>query len=220
MRRERDGQDERAPRAGRNSEAFCLLHRRHLTREHELHVGVAVGDPQPSVLRSLDSDPLDLRFIEPDDRDHPDMGSRGLGHDAPALLDEEQRGLPRDRTGGGQRRDLAQAVACGHAHVFQPVAFAPHLVRRPAHRHHAWLDHVGAVQLLDRSFEAQLADRHLEDLFGALEDAARGRVTVVQVLAHAGLLDSLSREEKRDGSGEIYAHVNAIRPTSRVLRPR
>src|SRR5207247_1012646 len=72
------------------------------------------------------------------------------------------------------------AVARGPAAVPEPVALPPHLVRGPAHGHHARLDDVGPVQLLDRAVEAQFAHRHLEHLLGTLEHPARGRVAVVE----------------------------------------
>ena len=142
-----------------------------------------------------------------------------LRHHATSFLDEQQRGLPRNRARRGQRCDLAQAVTRGDAYVFQAVAFAPHLVRRPADGHDARLDDVGAVQLLDRALEAKLADRHLQHLFGALEDAAGGCVPVIEVLTHAQPLDSLSRKEQRDGSGEIYAHPNLLREGEQARLP-
>src|SRR4029077_12722349 len=105
-----------------------------------------------------------------------------LGHDPAPLLDQQQRGLPRDRTRGRERGDLTEAVPGGDADVLEAVALAPHFVSRPAHGHDAWLDHVGAVELLDRTFEAQLAHRHLEQLLGALEYTAGRGVAFVEVL--------------------------------------
>src|SRR4029077_11716040 len=153
------------------------------------------------------ADALDVVLVEPHDRDHPDVLARGLRHHAAALLDEKQRGLPGDRAGGGERRDLTEAVPRGDAHVLQAVALAPHLVRRPAHGHHAGLDHVRSVQRLDRTLEAELPNWHLEDLLRALEHAARGGVAVVEVLAHARLLHALAGEQQRDRTVESYTHV-------------
>jgi len=125
----------------------------------------------------------------------------GLGHHPAALLDEQKCRLPRDRSGRGQRRNLAEAVPRGDADMLEPVGLAPYLVGGPAHGHHARLDDIGPVQLSDRAFEAQLAHRHLEQLFSALEDPPRGGIPVVEVLAHARLLHPLPGEQQRDRSG-------------------
>src|SRR5439155_531480 len=161
----------RLARARRDGQPLGFLHRGHLTRQDELHVRVAVGDPQPAAGRRSGANALDLRLVEADDRDHAHVLTGGLGHHAASLLDEQERRLPRDRSRGGKRRDLAEAVPGGDADVLESVGLAPYLVGGPAHGHHARLDDIGAVQLSDRAFEAQLAHRHLEQLFGALEDA-------------------------------------------------
>src|SRR5438477_11500907 len=148
------------------------------------------------------------------------MRARRRGHDAAALLDQQQCRLPRDRTRGRKRCDLAEAVTGRHADVLQAIALAPDLVGGPANGHAERLDHIGPGELLDRPLEAQLSDGHLEHLFRALEDAPRRRVAVIEVLAHARLLHSLAWEEKRDWTGESYTHVISVRPTSSGLRPR
>src|SRR5437868_7058425 len=139
---------------------------------------------------------------------------------AAAAVAEQQRRLPGDRARGRERGDLAEAVAGRHAHVLEAVALAPNLVGRPAHGHHARLDHVGAIELFDGTFEAQLADRHLEDDLGTLVYPAGGRVAVVEVLAHARLLHPLTGEQKSDRARQRYSHVTSVRPTSRGWRPR
>src|SRR5882672_8319899 len=208
-----DGQEERAARAGGQGKRLRLLHRGDLTRQHELHVSVAIGHPQLAVRRGLLADLLDGRLFEPHDGDHAArLLVRCLGHDPAALFDEQQRSLPRDRACGCQRGDLAEAVARRDADVLEPVALAPHLVCGPAHGHHAWLDDVGAVQFLDWAFKAQPANGHLQDLFGALEHLARRRVAVVKVLSHAGLLRALAREQQRDRACELYTHLRRVAP--------
>jgi len=217
VRRQRDREDERAAGAGLERQALGLLHRRDLARKHELDVGVAVGEPQLALRRSLLANVLHLSFIETDDRDHAArVLVRGLGHDPTALLHQQQRRLPRDGARGCQRGDLAKAVARGHLHVLEAIALAPHLVRGPAHGHHARLDDLGAVQLLDRTLEAEPSNRHVEHHLSALECPPRRGVAVVQALAHAGLLHALAREQQRDGS----LQADHFRPTSGASRPR
>ncbi len=168
--------------------------------------------------RCLFADGLHLRLVEAHDRDHAaGLFVGGLGHDAAALLDQEQSSLPRDGAGRRQRRDLAQAVAGSHAHVLEAVALAPYLVGSPAHSHHAGLDDLCAVELLERAFEAKPAHGHLQDLFRTLEHAASGRVAVVQVAAHAGLLHALAGEQQRDRAGEADQPVI---PRSSTTPPR
>src|SRR5439155_12352916 len=56
-------------------------------------------------------------------------------------------------------------------------------------------------------------------LFGALEHAARGRVPVVQALAHTRLLHTLSGEQQRDRASEIYAQVMTSGPLQKGRAP-
>src|SRR6266849_3418402 len=212
VRGQGDGEDERATCAGRESKALGLFDGDRLAGEDELDVRVAVGDPEPALRRGLLADRFHLRFVEADDRDHAaGLLVGGLGHDAAALLDQEQSRLPGNRARGSKRCDLAEAVAGGDAHVLEAVALAPHLVGRPAHRHHTWLDDLGAVQLLERAFEAEPAHGHLQDLFRPFENPASGRVAVVQVATHARFLHSLAGEQQRDRAVEadhpVYIQV-------------
>ncbi len=220
VRGQRDRQDERPPGSSGKREPLRVLHGCHLARQHELHVGVAVGHPQLAECGCLLTNAFDRRFVEADDGDHAArLLVRGLGHDATPFLYEQERSLPGDRSGGRERGDLAQAVTGRDAYVFESVALAPHLVGRPANRHHARLDDVGAVQVLDGALEAQPADRHLQDLLGPLERSTRRWIAVVQVLSHAGLLSSLAWEKQCDRAGELYTHVISVMPTSRGRLP-
>src|SRR5690348_18115256 len=110
--------------------------------------------------------------MQADDGDHPDVLAGRLGHHPASLLDEQERGLPRDRPRRRERCDLAQAVPGGDADVLEAIAFAPDLVRRPANGHYTWLDDVGAVELLAGTFEAELAHRNFKQFLGRLEQPA------------------------------------------------
>src|SRR4029077_18526727 len=132
--------------------------------------------------------------------------------DPAALLDQDQRRFPRDRAGGCQRGDLTQRVPSRHRDVLESVALAPDFVRRPANGHDAWLDDVGAVELLHRALETQAPDRHLKDLLGAFEDLACRGVAIVQLAAHAERLDALAREEQSDRTCEAYTHFSRHAP--------
>src|SRR5215471_17005932 len=79
-------------------------------------------------------------------------------------------------------------MASHHPNLLHAVALAPDLVGCPAHRHQAGLDVLSAVQVGGRSVEAEPAHRHLQYLLGAMEDTARGWITLVEPPAHAGPL--------------------------------
>jgi hypothetical protein len=79
-------------------------------REHDLAGGVVVGDGHVAMLGDL----ARLVLGGADEREHR-AGVVGLGHQAAAEDDELERGVAVQRAGGGQRAELAEAVAGGDA---------------------------------------------------------------------------------------------------------
>ncbi len=182
-----------------------LVHRRDRTRDHGLLRLVVVGDlARPGV--DLGDQRLDLVESHLAQRDHPAGADRhGILHALGAVADQPHGVDERQRAGGDVGRVLAETVSGREVRLLTERA-----IGRDRDRQSARLGVGRQRQLIVRPLETELADRLGERSVGLVERLARDRVTLGELLAHAGKLGTLASEQK--GAWHAVQH-SAAHPT-------
>ena len=184
------------------------------SRDDQLAGRVRVGDRDHPGGARLPDQLLDHRTVQPQDGRH---ASRpripALLHQPAPLPDQPQRGLEVDDVGGHQRRELAQAVpgdvAGGDRLARRVPALAERVEAGDAHGEYGRLGVYGVVQLLRRALEAEPREGEPQDLVSLLENPAGRLRDLVEGLAHAYVLRSLTGKHEGDRAGAEGGLVHA-----------
>ena len=102
--------------------------------------------------------------------------------------------LELQHSGCYQGRILAQAVTAGNLRL--NAIFLQNFIGNAADGQDGWLSIGSQLQVLLRPLKAHLHDRIAQSLIGFLEHPLGNIIVVIEVLAHAYLLCTLSREYK------------------------
>ena len=139
------------------------------------------------------------RFVDrrPDQRGHPAGADRhGVLHE-PAAHAHDLRGLGRRQAADADDRAVLAEGVAGHDVAPGRAAFFEHGVNRGRHGENRRLRVLGELELIVGTFEAELRDREAERGVDVVEDAARGRERLGDVLPHSGVLAPLPGKNER-----------------------
>ena len=141
----------------------------------------------------------------PDQRGHAAGADRhGLLHEPPARAHDLRRLGGREAADADDGAVLAEGVA-GHEIAPRGAVLLEHRVQRGRDGEDRRLRVLGELELIVRTFEAELRDREAEGGVDVVEDAARGRILLGDVPAHAGVLTPLAGEDE----GGVVFHGGA-----------